>query len=130
MCVSYILYIILFSHVKIKSTHAKFVGMNRNTTVFRIIVRAADIPIIQQIFITRRDATQPNMTSIDSLSAPPIMNTSRLYERIHPAYDYTNHDGGLRTIGFTLRLRPVEGTEAEKLQKEKNTSENAAIGFT
>ena len=32
------------------------------------------------------------MTSTDSLSTPPIMNTSWLNERIHPAYDYTNHD--------------------------------------
>jgi len=42
------------------------------------------------------------------------------------AFDYTNSDGELRTIGFTLRLRPVEGTEAARLQKEKSKSDNAA----
>mmetsp|Transcript_12585 Transcript_12585/g.18348 ORF Transcript_12585/g.18348 Transcript_12585/m.18348 type:complete len:246 (-) Transcript_12585:121-858(-) len=40
--------------------------------------------------------------------------------------DYTNTDGELRTIGFTLRLKPVEGTEAAKLQTAKTESENAA----
>ncbi len=40
----------------------------------------------------------------------------------HPAedegkYDYTNKDGQLRTIGFTIRVRPLEGTEAAAMMK-------------
>lgn len=41
-------------------------------------------------------------------------------------YDYTNNDGELRTIGFTLRVRPKEGTKANQEQKAKTESENAA----
>ena len=41
-------------------------------------------------------------------------------------YDYTNTDGELRTIGFTLRVRPVEGTAAAALLKDKTTLENPA----
>lgn len=41
-------------------------------------------------------------------------------------YDYTNTDGELRTIGFTVRVRPLEGTAAAALIKDKTTSENPA----
>lgn len=42
-------------------------------------------------------------------------------------YDYQNYDGGLRTIGFTLRVRPLEGTEASRMmQVNTGEVENAA----
>jgi hypothetical protein len=42
-------------------------------------------------------------------------------------YDYENYDGELRTIGFTLRVRPLEGTEAARLmQVNTQGDENAA----
>lgn len=43
-------------------------------------------------------------------------------------YDYDNHDGELRTIGFTLRVRPLEGTEAARMMdvKTEDTDRNAA----
>ena len=33
-----------------------------------------------------------------SSSAPPIINTTRLYERLDPAFDYTNHDVIVETL--------------------------------
>lgn len=45
------------------------------------------------------------------------------------SFDYENYDGGLRTIGFTLRIRPLEGTEMARLmQVNSDTSDNAADG--
>jgi len=41
-------------------------------------------------------------------------------------YDYDNKDGELRTIGFTLRVRPKEGTESSEFQSAKTEQENAA----
>jgi len=44
-------------------------------------------------------------------------------------FDYENYDGELRTIGFTLRVRPLEGTEAARLmmvKTETGGSDNAA----
>ena len=38
-------------------------------------------------------------------------------------YDYTNHDGNLRTIGFTLRVRPLDGTEAARMMQVNTQSE-------
>lgn len=41
-------------------------------------------------------------------------------------FDYENYDGELRTIGFTLRIRPVEGTEAARLMEVNTQTGNAA----
>lgn len=41
-------------------------------------------------------------------------------------YDYSNADGELRTIGFSLRVRPLEGTAAAALMKDRTSSENPA----
>jgi hypothetical protein len=49
----------------------------------------------------------------------------------HPAegedqFDYTNRDKQLRTIGFTLRVRPLEGTEAAAMMKVNTETGNGA----
>lgn len=41
-------------------------------------------------------------------------------------FDYTNKDGNLRTIGFTLRVKPLEGTEAADMMQVNTDTGNAA----
>lgn len=38
-------------------------------------------------------------------------------------FDYTNHDGNNRRIGFSIHVHPMAGTEAHKLQQEKTESD-------